>query len=153
MITPELIGPYLAYSPTLETLDGRKVLSLDLLLEVEGLDKMFPGTKQGFYENSTLCLLPFSAISTPIEDDSIPAVEVAKIMHHGCNPGEVKWIVKGAALSVRSAGGGPLTTIYGSMISGDNPRMALLDFKAADYLRSRHFAVGLSEGQYIPLQP
>lgn len=174
MITPELIGPYLAYSPTLETLDGPQVLSIELLTTIENIDTMHPGTKQGFYADSTLRLRNFSSLTLPLPSGEVPIVEIAKLaLNDNYEPTRRMYQLyefkrarvprpypkeayayidhrKLESKTIKVDADFNVTVSNAVSIRGVNTynQAAIID-----YLRRNHFAVGLEPHQYIPLQP
>lgn len=118
------------------------------------VDNSVSGSHEGFMP----VLRPFSALCTPLEDGPVPALEVAKLI-----AGDAEWSIvkfsKGRVIVLEDRRGNEC--VIKDMVSpaigwtfdvyAGCTHQSLLDVCGAyDYLRSKHFAVGLEPGQFIP---
>ena len=92
-------------------------------------------------------LRPFSALCTPLEDGTVPAIKLGEMIMRRISPAalivECKQLLNGDIRLYDSEGDGRIT------ISTDWALGNCGTFAEYDYLRSLHFAVGLKPHQYV----
>lgn len=149
--TLAILAPYAAYKLRIETPIGVHVLTEMSFPENELYALRTIGEQRygSWFDPSNVLpvLFAFEDLCTPLADGTIPAVEVAKIqwptyyttraeVH---KPGEIHlWAAEG-----------PSEKRFVYLYESDLVYTLCFSWKAADYLRSQHFAVGLQPHQYI----
>lgn len=152
--TIEVLAAYYAHELTVQHQNGQHYT----LIGLEG-DKTAV-VSQGYGHGKsrvaptslTPCLLPFEELCTPLEDRTVPAVEVAKIQWPTRKPVKATWHKEGLELHIwvevpAESGGRLMRFVY--LYASDLQSSLCFSWKAAEYLRRHHFAVGLTPEQFI----
>lgn len=100
-------------------------------------------------------LRPFAALTQKLPDGTVPAIEVAKLLpySHKFNWEEAKAQLYWAGhnyIEVTAAYGTHVLTLYPDDFGFSESSLTTC-LRVVEYLRSKHFAVGLPETAYIPL--
>jgi hypothetical protein len=163
----EVLAPYLPYGIEVENkYAGRGTLAG---LHTKGALALYPRVKEpemSAYPNLLPVLLPFSALCTPLEDDTVPAVEVAKLASGwresmGCPEPKVMFSTFGNPVFVQVDSEHVRIYESGHVEYRDSDKHYPVYNQAAivDYFRSKHFALPVNgrtlfEGvDYIAKQP
>ena len=170
MTTIEILAPYLPYDVEVETPSGRmKVFAMDKWSISATYSK---GGTTGFevgYGEILPVLFGFADLCTPLADGTVPAVEVAKMMIrrvcctqqisryelHPQTDGVVVYAYEPVPFQdERIYAKAFITDSDGLLVHGKRSESWPVEnlFKAIDYLRRNHFAVGLTAEQYIRKQ-
>lgn len=157
--TLEVCNPYFQYG-----LEGKIEDVEDSLYRVIGWmdDELWVAPVEDLSEQFSInprhflpVLLPFSALTTALEDGTVPAIEVARLLGRAPLLGDYELryhptagIGETASIEVYIDG-----TNRGRLVDEWEATGAWAILKVAAYLRSKHFAVGLEAHQYIPKTP
>lgn len=171
--TLAICAPYFAYGLEVQCLDDNEIYSVlgwefdELKLIQPG--KVFDGQPTTAFNNCLPVLRPFSALCTPLEDGTVPLFEAAKlaIEHEAADLFfRTGYKVKPVTRQAWFGKGGSEIAAY--EVWGENTACSIFTlqadwsascqvpgkvWRAFDYLRSQHFAVGLEPHQYIAKAP
>jgi hypothetical protein len=174
MTTLEILAPYLPYGIEVEACspDGFRALFTgisDALPEenpvhVRTVEDGWTSNSCWPYEDVKPVLRSFADLCTPLEDGTVPAIEVAKLATWV--PAELEqphylWLSSGAEHD-EDEYGNEYVCVRLCKLNGPNDLLYIFShwdivtpngfsnqFCVFDYLRSKHFAVGLTPEQYI----